>query len=78
MGIDGLEQAQNDPEVDGGNVKVLGEITVHQRAKNSSSTEDEDFSRVSIFGGQTKRSRVFVMNLVDVLVKDTGVKSLVG
>ena len=66
--VDGLEEAEGDPEVDGDDVEVPAEGTVDEGAANGRGAEDHDFSGVSIFRSETERCRVFVMNFVNVLV----------
>ena len=51
MGIDGLEQPQYDPNVDGDDVQIRGKKAVDERTKNRTSPKDEHFSGVSVFGG---------------------------
>jgi hypothetical protein len=78
VGVDGLEQPQNNPDVHGKNVQVLGEVAVEEGAADGTGTEDEHFRRVGIFSSKAERRRVLVVDLVDVLVQDTGVESLVS
>jgi len=76
--INGLEEAKGDPDIDGEYVEVLREEAVNQRSENGSSPQNEDFRRVSVFSCQSKRCRVLMMNLMNVLIKRPGVKRLVS
>ena len=78
MGINSLEETENNPEVDSDDVQAASEEAVDQGAEDGSSTQDEHLSRMRVLGSQTERSGVLVVNLVDVLVENTGVESLVG
>ena len=68
MGVDSLEEAEDDPYVDGYNVQVLREEHVQKRAKDRARTKDEDLSRVGVFSCKAKRRRVPVVDFVNVLV----------
>lgn len=78
VSIDSLEETEDDPQIHGGDVQVASEEAVDQGTEDSSSTQDEHLSRVSILGSQTEWCRVLVVDLMNVLVEDTGVESLVG
>ena len=77
MCVDGLEQTERDPDVDGEDVQVMSEAAVENGTEDCASTEDEDLCRVSILGGKTEGRGVLVVNLVDVLVQGTPVERLV-
>jgi hypothetical protein len=51
VGVDGLEQTEGDPEVDGENVEILAEETVEEWSTQSTLSEDQDFERVGVFSG---------------------------
>ena len=68
MSVDSLEETQGDPKVDIADVQIPHEVAVQQRAQDSSSAEDKHFSRVSIFCSEPERCRVFMVDLVDVLI----------
>jgi len=68
MRVDSLEEAEDDPDVDGDNVQVLREEHVQKRAEDRARTEDEDLSRMGVFGRKAKRRRVLVVDFVNVLV----------
>ncbi len=76
--INGLEEAKGDPDIDGEYVQVLREEAVNQRTENGSSPQNEDFRRVSVFGCQSERCRVLVVNLMNVLIEWPSVKRLVS
>lgn len=76
--VDSLEKTEDDPDVDGKDVQVVTEHAVEDGTKDRASTEDKDFSWVSVFCSQTERSGVLVMNLVDVFVEWSPVQCLVG
>ena len=56
----------------------MTERAVQQRSCNRARAEDHDLRRVGILRSETKRRRVLVVNLVDVLVEGAPVKCLVG
>ena len=76
--VDGLEETEGDPDVHGEDMEVTGDSAVEDRTDDRSGAEDEDFSGVGVFCSKTKRSRIFVVNFMDVLVEATPMKSLVG
>lgn len=78
MCVDGLEETKDDPDVDGEDVQVLGKVAPEQRTADGSSAEDEHFSRVSVLGSEAKRRRVLVVQLMNVLVEQRCMQSLVG
>ncbi len=59
-------------------MEVATEEGIDDRAENSTKTEYENLSGVGILSGKTEGSRVLVVNLMDVLVEGTPMKSLVG
>ena len=78
MGINSLEEPQGNPGINGDDVQVVGQVAVQQRATNGTSAENEDLSGVRIFGSETEGCRVLVVNLVDMSVKGTIMKSLMS
>ena len=78
MGIDSLEETESNPDVDGEDMQVTAEHSVEDRPEDGTGTQDEDLSGVSILGSKTEGSRILVVDLVDVLVQRSPVKSLVG
>lgn len=77
MSLNGLEQAGNDPDVDGDDVEVDASVDEgrevgrgkgkKQRATNRASAENQNLERVSVLGRETEGSRELVVELVDVL-----------
>ena len=78
MRIDGLEETERDPHVHREDVKVAAEGAVEERASDRAGSEDQHLSGVGILCSKTEGRRVLVVDLVDVLVENTGVESLVG
>lgn len=72
--INSLEQTTNDPEVHGQDVQFAGEKNPQDGDTDGASTEEHDLNRRGIFGSETERRRVCVMDLVDVLVQRTPMK----
>lgn len=77
VGINGLEQTQDNPNVHGEDVKVSGESTPEDGATDGTKAQEHHFNRRRVFGSQTERSGVLVMNLMDSLVEGAPVKSAV-
>lgn len=75
--INGLEETESDPDVDGEDVQVATEHGVQDGANNRAGAEDEDLCRVGVLSGETERCRVLVVDFVNVLVEGSPVKSLV-
>jgi hypothetical protein len=67
--INGLEQTENDPQIHGQNVQILGDCTPKDRPTNRAKTENQDFDRGCVLSSKTERSRVLVVYLMDVPVK---------
>ena len=78
VSINGLEETEDDPQVDGHNVEVLGEVAVEEGSSNGACAENGDLDRVSVFSSQAERCRVLVVELVDIAVKGPIVESLVS
>jgi len=78
VGVDSLEKTERDPDVDGEDVEVAAEPAVQKRSGEGSSAENEDLCRVCVLGSKTEGSRVLVVNLVDMFVEGTPMKSLVS
>lgn len=77
VGVDGLEQAENDPQIHGQNVQISGDGTPEDGAANCAQTETHDLNGRSIFSGQTEGGRILVVNFMDSLVQRSPVKSSV-
>ena len=78
VGVNSLEETEDDPCVDSNNVEVTSDSTVEDGASEGTGSENEDLSGVGVFGSKTEGSRVLVVNLVDVLVERSPVKSTVS
>jgi hypothetical protein len=78
MGIDGLEKTEGDPDVDGDYVQVWLDPAVEQRSKNCPCSEDHDFERMCVLGGETERCGILVVELVNVFVKQGRVEELMS
>ncbi len=78
MGVDGLEEAEGDPDVDGEDVEVLGDVAVEEGTADGARAEDEDLERVGVLCCETEGGGVLVVDLVDVLVERTEMEGLVG
>ena len=78
MRIDGLEQAERDPDVHGEDVQVAGEEAVEEGSADGTHSQNEDFERVSVLCRETEGCRILVVNFVDVLVQRAVVQRLVG
>ncbi len=78
VGVDGLEEAEGDPDVDGEDVEVLGDVAVEEGTADGARAEDEDLERVGVLCCETEGGGVLVVDLVDVLVERTEMEGLVG
>lgn len=78
MCVNSLEQTERDPKVNGDDVQIACEVAVEDGTSDRTSAEDEHLSRVGIFCSKTKRSRVLVVNLVNMSVQYSPMKGLVG
>ncbi len=76
--IDGLEETEDNPDVDGEDVEVVTEHAVQDGTKDRASSKDENLGGVSVLGSKTERGGILVVNLVDVLVERAPVQSLVS
>lgn len=77
VSVHGLPQTEDDPGVHRHNVEAASEVAVEERSTNGTHTEDQDFQRMRVLGGETERSGVFVMELVNPAVERSVVKGLV-
>lgn len=78
VSIDGLEETKGDPNVNRDDVQVLSEFAVQQRPENRSRSENHHFERMRVLCSKTERSRIFMVQLVDVLIEQGGVEELMG
>jgi hypothetical protein len=69
MGINGLEKAEGNPDVDGDYVQVLLDPAVEQWSENCPRSKDHDFERMCVLGGETKGCGILVVELVNMFVK---------
>lgn len=72
--INGLEQAQHNPNVHGEDVQVSGHGTPKNRTANSTKSKNHNLDRRCIFGCHAKWCRVLMVNLMDCFVKRTPVE----
>lgn len=77
VGVDGLEETEDDPEIHGEDVQVTGQGAPEDGAADSAEAQGHDFDGRGILGGETKGSGVLVVNLVDGLVEWAPVESAV-
>lgn len=68
VGVDGLEETKDDPNVHGKDVEVLGNGAPEDGDTDGAETQTHDLDRGSVFSGETEGSRVLVVDLVDGLV----------
>jgi hypothetical protein len=73
VGIDCLEKTGGNPEIHSEDMEILREQGPEDRDHYSPSTKDHRLNWRSIFGRETERCRVLVVNLMDVLVQRTPV-----
>jgi hypothetical protein len=73
MRINGLEKSEQDPDVHGQDVQVLGDSAPDDRCADCAQSKHHDFDWRGVFCGKTKWSRVLVVDFVDVLVQWTPV-----
>jgi hypothetical protein len=70
VSVDGLEETKSDPDVHGGDVEFSARVDgPEDRAHESTHSKDESLERVSVFGGETEWSGVFVVQFVDVAIQ---------
>jgi hypothetical protein len=67
--IDGLGETDGDPDVHCQDVEVLGDGAPDDGAADSAQTEDHDLDWRRVLSCQAERSRVLVVDLVDLLVQ---------
>lgn len=75
VGIDSLEQAQDNPGVHGENMQVTSDSTPEDRAADGPEAENHHFNRGSIFSSQTKRCGILMVDFVNGFVEWTPMKS---
>lgn len=77
VGVDGLEQTQDDPHVHGEQVEVTGEGDPEDWAADGADGEEHDLNRGGVLGGEAEGRGVGVVQLVDVLVERAVVQGTV-
>lgn len=75
--VNGLGKTEHDPHVHGQDVQVLGNGAPEDWRDNGAQAKDHYLEWRSIFSGETKGSRILVVDFVDVLVKRTPVQCAV-
>lgn len=78
VGVDGLEQPADDPDVHGQDVEVPGHGAYQDGRSDGAEAQDHDFDGGRIFCGETEGSRVLMVDLVDALVQGTPVEGSVA
>jgi hypothetical protein len=66
--VDGLEETKDNPDVHGDKVELTGNGEDDKRASNDTDAEESGLDGRSVLSGQTERSRVGVVHLVNGLV----------
>jgi len=77
VSVDGLGKSEDNPDVHGENVEVLSDAAPDDWCTDCTESKNHDFNWRSVLGGQTERSRVLVVDLVDHLVERAPVESAV-
>jgi hypothetical protein len=75
--VDGLEKTEDDPGVHGEEVELAGDGKENNGAPDDTNSEESCFDGRSVLSGETERSRVGVVHLVDGLVERTVMQSTV-
>ena len=78
VGVDSLEQSQDDPQTQCEEVQLTGVHDVEDWHTDGTETEGHGLSWVGVLGRETEWSGVSVVLLVDVLVEDSVVEESVG
>lgn len=77
VGVDGLEETQDDPDVHGQEVQLTSELEQDHGRADDAYSEKHGLNGRSVLRGETEGSRVGVMHLVDVLVQRAVVQGAV-
>ena len=77
MGVDGLEEAEDDPQVHSDEVELTRERDPEDGGTDDANAEEHDLDGRSILCGQAERSAVRVVKLVDGLVQRSVVQDSV-
>lgn len=75
--VDSLEKTEGDPGVHGEKVELASDGKEDDRAADNTNSEEGGFDGRSVLSGETERSRVGVVHLVNSLVQRTVVQSTV-
>ena len=67
--IDGLEEAEDDPDVHREDVQILADGAPQDGCTYCAHTEDHDFNWRGVLSSHAKRRRVLMVDLVDILVQ---------
>lgn len=68
MGVDGLEQPTDNPDVHGQDVEIPGHGAQQDGRSDGAEAQDHDFDGGRVLCGETEWSRVLMVDLVDALV----------
>lgn len=74
VGIDGLEETEDDPDVHGDEVEFASNAQQNNGCSNDTNSEKSGFDRRGVFSSETEGSRVGVVHLVNRLVERTVVQ----
>ena len=69
VSVDGLEEAEHDPEVHREDMEVVCYGAVEERCGYCPESEDHDFDWRCVFCGHAERRGVLVVDFVDVFVR---------
>lgn len=75
VGVDSLEEAEDDPDVHGQEVQVTGDAEVGNGRSDDTDAEEHGLNGRGILGSEAEGSRVGVVHLVDGLVQGAVVQS---
>lgn len=77
VGVDGLEETQDDPNVHGDEVEIASDLKEENGRANNTNTEKHGLNGRGVLSSETERSRVGVVHLVNGLVERTVVQAAV-
>lgn len=78
VGVDGLEEAENNPDIHRQNVEISRIPAVQQRSRQGPCTQNEGLHRVGILSRKTEWCSILMVQFMNMLVENTGVEHLVG
>jgi hypothetical protein len=73
VSIDSLKETEDNPEIHCQDVELTSAQNPNDRDASSAEPEDHDFNGRCVLGGKAERSRVLVVDLVNILVEGTPV-----